>query len=57
MNNNNNKPHSESKDVHVPVTHICNTVYLGGWDQKDYGLRPVWANDLGDPISKIPRAK
>jgi hypothetical protein len=39
------------------VAHACNPSYLVGWDWEDYGLRPVLANSLWDPISKITRAK
>jgi hypothetical protein len=43
----------------VPVVHIYNPSYLGGWDQENSGLRPAWANRLWDPspISKITREK
>jgi hypothetical protein len=35
------------------VTHIYNSSYLRGWDQKDYGFRPASgeAESLRDPIS------
>jgi hypothetical protein len=39
------------------VAYAYNPSYLGGWDQKDGGLRPAWANRSQDPISKITRAK
>jgi hypothetical protein len=28
----------------VQVPHTCNPSYLGGWDWKDHGSRPAWAN-------------
>jgi hypothetical protein len=31
------------------VAHTYNPSYLGGWDQKDHGLRPVWANSSWRP--------
>jgi hypothetical protein len=30
---------------------------LGGRDQKDFALKPAWANSSRDPISKIPITK
>jgi hypothetical protein len=41
----------------ILVVHIYNLSYLGGWDGEDCGSRLAWANSLGDPISKITRAK
>jgi hypothetical protein len=37
------------------VAHTCNPSYLGGRDQEDCGLKPVWANSFPDP--KIPNTK
>jgi hypothetical protein len=37
--------------------HICNPSYLGGRDQKDQSLKSSWANNLQDPISKVPNPK
>jgi hypothetical protein len=36
----------------VLVAHAFNPSYSGGRDQKDYGLKPVWANSSQDPASK-----
>jgi hypothetical protein len=41
----------------VLAAHICNSSYSGGRDQKDSSLRSVQANNLQDPISKIPNTK
>jgi hypothetical protein len=41
----------------VPVAHACNPRYSGGRDQKDGGLKPAWANNLKDFVSKIPKTK
>jgi hypothetical protein len=41
----------------VPLAHTCNPSYLGGWDQKDWSLKPAQGNSLWDPFSKITRAK
>jgi hypothetical protein len=35
------------------VAHTCNPSYSGGRDQEDHNLKPVWANNSQDPISKI----
>jgi hypothetical protein len=40
----------------APVAHICNPIYLGGWDPEDCNLRPVQANISWDLMSKITRA-
>jgi hypothetical protein len=29
--------HYDKKHCETPVAHISNTIYLGGWDQKDRG--------------------
>jgi hypothetical protein len=39
------------------VTHACNPIYLGGWDQEDRGSKPAQANISWTPISKIISAK
>jgi hypothetical protein len=39
------------------VAHSCHPSFLGGRDQENHGLRPTWANNSWDPISKITRAK
>jgi hypothetical protein len=39
------------------MAHAYNPSYSGGRDQEDYGSKPVWANSLQDPISKIPNTK
>jgi hypothetical protein len=39
------------------VAHTCNPSYSGGRDKEDWGLKPVWANSLQDPISKIPNIR
>jgi hypothetical protein len=41
----------------APVAHACDPRYWRGWDQEDWGLRPVQANSSKDPISKITTAK
>jgi hypothetical protein len=38
----------------APVAHSCNPSYYGGRDLEDHGSKPVLANSLRDPISKIP---
>jgi hypothetical protein len=38
----------------VLVAHTCNPSYSGGRDQEDHGSKPAQANNLGDPILKIP---
>jgi hypothetical protein len=35
------------------MAHACNPSYSGGRDEDDHGLKPVQANSLQDPISKI----
>jgi hypothetical protein len=34
------------------VAHTCVPNYSGGRNQEDRTLKPVWPNNLGDPISK-----
>jgi hypothetical protein len=41
----------------MPVTHACNSSYLGDRDWEDHDLRPAWAYNSQDSISKITRAK
>jgi hypothetical protein len=41
----------------VLLAHACNPSYLGGWDWKYHGSRPVQRNSFQDPISKITRLK
>jgi hypothetical protein len=41
----------------VPVAHACNPSYSGGRDQEDHVLKPAWANNSQDPISKKPITK
>jgi hypothetical protein len=39
------------------VAHTYNPSYLEGRDQEDHSLKPAQANNLRDPISKIPSTK
>jgi hypothetical protein len=41
----------------VLVAHACNPNYSEGRDQKNPGSRPVWANSLLDPVSKVLTTK
>jgi hypothetical protein len=41
----------------MPVAHACNPSYLRGRDQEDHGLKPAWANNSWDSVSKIPMLK
>jgi hypothetical protein len=36
----------------TPVSNTCNPSYSRSRDQEDDGSKPVWANNLRDPISK-----
>jgi hypothetical protein len=46
-----------SQTYWVLVAHTCNPSYSGGRDQEDQGLKPAWANNLQDPIWKMPNSK
>jgi hypothetical protein len=39
------------------VAHIYNPSYSGGKDQEDHSLKPAWANNSQDSISKNPIKK
>jgi hypothetical protein len=41
----------------VLVAHTCNPSYSRGRDQEDQVLKPAWANNLGDPVSKSTQYK
>jgi hypothetical protein len=41
----------EHSQILAPGGYTCNPSYLGGWDQKDYGLRPAKAKVSKPPIS------
>jgi hypothetical protein len=41
----------------APVAHACNSIYSGGRDQEDHGLKPAWANSSKDPALENPLQK
>jgi hypothetical protein len=41
----------------VLVSPICNSSFLGGWDQKDCGLRPASTNSLWEPHLQNKQSK
>jgi hypothetical protein len=41
------------REIRQPGAHGSRPSYSGDRDQEHHGSRPVWANSLGDPISKI----